>query len=74
MKRKFSNIVYNKNTKQFGIILYKNDENKWYRINNSGCWEYKECFKLTIEQTKKLLKLDESWNNLSDENIKNILE
>ncbi len=55
-----SNIVFNKNTKQFGIVLWKTENGA--KISEAGTWPHDEYVTLTVKQARHLyIEEEESW-------------
>ena len=69
-----TNLVYNKELNQIGIILFE-DKNQakqhYYRVNMGGIWSKDNCIRLNRKQCNTLLTLDSaSWRNLQKPDLK----
>ena len=69
-----TNLVYNKEMNQIGIILFE-DKNQtkqeYYRVNMGGIWSKDHFIRLNRKQCNTLLTLDSaSWRNLQKPDLK----
>lgn len=73
-KKNQTNLVYNKEFNQIGIILFEGKNQtrqKYYRVNMGGIWSKENCIRLNRKQCNTLLTLDSaSWRNMQKPDLK----